>query len=608
MTLINHAGYQPTPQDMMLALKAIADIVEQVTETVPNIMVGSHKLYPPNDGKPLDAKGAQATYAALYEGKGTITVKDKNVPVFKQSNGPIVKDDLKLETKLAPSIPSPENDLAKKKYQELLEKHPDSVSLPPLTDEERLKDTASMQKFTDLMVFESAIKEGVPPEAFSRVMAQGSAYISSNLQNTVGDSPEVPEGIQYLANMETEYRTQSLASAIELEIPIIDAQAISTEDLPTQSPFAIYTPPQEVPDLSDRPLAIAYAEMDLVGRELNDLNERSQTPGYEYLMASGTTENPSQADKLKQQFESVKTSYEARLAKINPEPAPLEKTGKSLTHNEEPDNWDEILIARGEARDEVDLAEWEDSEDNPENYEPVPDYLPEKEPSLPTLQTISSDLTLDQRFAPGPHTTEQLQATIAQLTSKIESLQSEVESIRKTMDKFANKEPVVKVRNWAKDKLEKVVNKIQDRAKVDLVRTVNYGRDLAQKAMDEIGKTAGMFESSMLKVDDVGKDIKTMISDIHDNAPIVEVAGGYTFNNEGSKITVDHKDRGKVFEVGDKGASFKGKFNAEDYKMLSNLKNTVEVLAGPVAIAAEMAKDLVVGTVKEEGKKAAVKL
>jgi hypothetical protein len=605
MTIINHAQFQPSPRDMMIALRAFADLVKEISGQTPTILVGPHKLYPPNDGKPLNAKAAQSAYDALYEGKGTITVKDKNVPVFKQSNGRIAKDEYKLESKLAPSLPNPENELAKQKYQELLEAHPNSVTLASTSYGDRLKDPVAIQKMADRMVFESAVREGVSPIEFDRLMAQGSAYVNSRLENvdlySSGQFQQDIEPLQYLVETETEYRSVSVDNSIEAE----PAQGIPDDSL-------IYIASDQVPDLSDPVLERAYAAMDSAGVALNELHARALNPSYEYLMESGTPENPSQADKLKQQFEQAKASFEARLSKVRPKAesvieAPVVQSKERLTHNEEPDNWDEIQITRAEAQDEADLAEWESRENNPENYELIPDYLPAEAPSLPTLQTISAELTPDQRYAPGPHTTEQLQATIAQLTSKIETLQAEMESFRKTIDRMAQKEPVVKVRNWAKNKLDGVLTKLQDRAKVDFVKAVNYGKDLAQKAMNEIGKTAGMVEASMLKVDNVGADLKTMMRDIHGNDPIVK-SGDYTFNNDGGKITVEHKDRGQVFEVSDKAAAFKGKFNTEDYKMLSNLNKAVEVLAGPAAIAAEMAKDLVVSAVKEEGKKAAIKL
>jgi hypothetical protein len=606
MTIINHAQFQPSPRDMMIALRAFADLVKEISGQTPTILVGPHKLYPPNDGKPLNAKSAQAAYDALYEGKGTITVKDKNVPVFKQSNGRIAKDEYKLESKLAPSLPNPENELAKQKYQELLEAHPNSVTLASTSYGDRLKDPIAIQKMADRMVFESAVRANVIPEDLDQIIAQGSAYVNSNLENVGGEFPQAPEGIQYLADIGSEYRSVSVDNSIEVSLSEEPAQGIPDDSL-------LYIASDQVPDLSDPVLERAYAAMDSAGVALNELHARALNPSYEYLMESGTPENPSQADKLKQQFEQAKASFEARLSKVRPKTesvieAPVVQSKKRLTHNEEPDNWDEIQITRAEAQDEADLAEWESRENNPENYELIPDYLPAEAPSLPTLQTISAELTPDQRYAPGyPPTSEALEATIAQLTSKIETLQAEMESFRKTIDRMAQKEPVVKVRNWAKNKLDGVLTKLQDRAKVDFVKAVNYGKDLAQKAMNEIGKTAGMVEASMLKVDNVGADLKTMMRDIHGNDPIVK-SGDYTFNNDGGKITVEHKDRGQVFEVSDKAASFKGKFNTEDYKMLSNLNKAVEVLAGPAAIAAEMAKDLVVSAVKEEGKKAAIKL
>jgi hypothetical protein len=114
----------------------------------------------------------------------------------------------------------------------------------------------------------------------------------------------------------------------------------------------------------------------------------------------------------------------------------------------------------------------------------------------------------------------------------------------------------------------------------------------------------------MLNVEGISKDLKTMF-EFHDNPPAIEL-GEYTYTNNGV-ISVSHKDRGEVFVVdGDKAPKLGAKFTAADYQQLSGIKEAVAVVAGPAAIAAQVAKDLAVGAVKnavgEGAQKSAVKL
>jgi hypothetical protein len=209
-------------------------------------------------------------------------------------------------------------------------------------------------------------------------------------------------------------------------------------------------------------------------------------------------------------------------------------------------------------------------------------------------------------------TPEVVASTIADLTAKIEGLQGEVASMKKTMAKIANQEPIPFLKAWAKNKVDTVLTNIQDRAKVDMVKTVNFGKNLAQKAMDKIGEKAGLFEQSQLNVEGISKDLKTMF-EFHDNVPEIKL-GDYTYkNNDGGIITVSHKERGEVFSVdSDNVPKLGAKFNAADYQQLSKATEAVAVLAGPAAIAAQVAKDLAIGAVKnavgESAQKSAVKL
>jgi hypothetical protein len=432
-TLINHANYQPQPRDMLMALQKLADLIKQQTGKTPDIFVGASKLYPPKDGQPMDKKAAVAAHEALYGGKGTLTVKDNKVPVFKQVNGAINKDDLGLEAKLAPS----QVNKAREKYQKLLNEHPAFKNADPVIYEDRMRLPISEQKTADDFVKQMAIEENISPEEFTEILAQGSGYVNNNLDvKGQGDGPKISEGLAYLTETSSAYRSS------------------------------------------------------------------------------------------------------------------LETFG--------------------------------------------PDEISE-------VNTVFAD---DEAVLPP----EPVDKTIAQLTAKIEALQGEVASMKKTMTKIASQEPIPFLKAWAKNKIDTAITNIQDRAKVDMVKTVGFGRDLAQKAMDKISSTAGLFEQSQLNVGGIAKDLKTMF-EFHDNPPVIEL-GDYTYtNNDDGIITVNHKDRGDVFVVDeDRTPKIGAKFNAADYQQLSGVKEAVAVVAGPAAIAAQVVKDLAVGAVKDSAQKSAVKL
>jgi hypothetical protein len=472
-TLINHANYQPQPRDMLMALQKLADLVKQQTGKTPDIFVGASKLYPPKDGQPMDKKAAVAAHEALYGGKGTLIVKDNKVPVFKQVNGAINKDDLGLKQKMDPI----QVNAAREKYQALLDKHPSSESFPTINYDDRLALPIVEQKMADNMVREMAVEENLSLEEFTEVLAQGSGYVNTNLDNKVGDGPQISEGLQYLAQASTQYGQSILPKA---ESTLLAAKESDQKSLFNDSNSTI------IPVSPD-------------------------TPHWE------------------------------------PEPVPTISTSP------------------------LDFEQWKDDFQMPDVVESV-----------------------DQ--------------TIAQLTAKIEALQGEVASMKKTMTKIASQEPIPFLKAWAKNKIDTAITNIQDRAKVDMVKTVGFGRDLAQKAMDKISSTTGLFEQSQLNIGGIAKDLKTMF-EFHDNPPVIEL-GDYTYtNNDDGIITVNHKDRGDVFVVDeDRTPKIGAKFNAADYQQLSGVKEAVAVVAGPAAIAAQVVKDLAVGAVKDSAQKSAVKL
>jgi hypothetical protein len=471
-TLINHANYQPQPRDMLMAFQKVADLIKQQTGRTPDIFVGASKLYPPKDGKPMDKKAAVAAHEALYGGKGTIVAKDNKVPVFKQVNGAINKDDLGLEAKLAP-------------------------------------------------------------------------------------------------------QEQSL-------------QKSEVEDKPTPA----------IEELNDPTASIIYGEVETAASEMTDLLDLSQSDGMEDIKDSPL-------------FKAAEQKYEGAMSSLS---SRLETLGAKEQY--------QYLLNKHPAADKM-VAEMAAKEG----------VLPEKFTEIIANGSEHVQASLDVKLDnDGPKISEGLQyladtdsqyraslmepepadQTIAQLTAKIEALQGEVASMKKTMSKIASQEPIPFLKAWAKNKIDTVITSVQDRAKVDMVKTVGFGRDLAQKAMDKISSTAGLFEQSQLNVGGIAKDLKTMF-EFHDNPPVIEL-GDYTYtNNDDGIITVNHKDRGDVFVVDeDRTPKIGAKFNAADYQQLSGVKEAVAVVAGPAAIAAQVAKDLAVGAVKnavgDGAQKSAVKL
>lgn len=554
MALINDAQYQPTPRDMLVALKAIADTTEKLTGKTPNILVGTSKLYPPKTGQVMSKKAAVAAHEALYGGKGAVIIKDGSIPVFKQTNGSITKDELGLEKQINPT----QINEAREKYQDLLDSHPLSENFPKMNYEDRMALPIVEQKMADKMVAEMAVKEGITPEAFGEILAQGSAFVDDNLDVTIpNDGPSISEGLAYLAEAGTNYR-EALAAAIAPPVEEQKPKPPSLDDALEADP-----PVAEVAEdiVLDIPLPLDAVETEIA------------------------TPEPVAVD------ETIAAQTEDAIAE------PVEEIAEqtALVLDDETIQLSEVNL-KAEASELI-----------TEKVAPIQEAMPEMKAEPIDLDQISANLTPDGRFASGTTpASEPIEATIAQLTSKIEDLQAEIKSMKKTMDKIANKEPIPKIKSWAQKQANGIMNKMQDRAKVDIVKTVNFGKDLAQKAMDKIAQKAGEFEGSTLKVDGIAKDLKSMF-EIHDNAPTVTV-GDYTATNDDGKISVNHKDRGEVFAISDKGASFKGNFNADDYRMLSSVKQAVAVIAGPAAVAAEVAQDLAVGAIKEGAKTNAIKM
>jgi hypothetical protein len=621
--MINHADYKPTPRDMTIALKAIADLTKEVTGKTPNILVGASKLYPPKNGQIMSKKAAVAAHEALYGEKGTIVVKDVSTPVFKQTNGSIGKDDFQLQTKLAPIVESPENKLARDEYQNLLDKHPVSANIPRREYAERLTLPPADQKNADTLVTDMAASEKIPVEEFTNILAQGSGYVNTHLNNKVGNNTQPSEGLEYLAKSTTQYRERLLSN--EEALKSIEVPQIKQKTEINEADKIVFDPAMTGKEAI---LTGAYAEASL---ELEQAIERSTEPGSEYIVDEPWFE--ALVDRVESLEKELGLPSRAVAEVDASEPAndlypdgyPDESEAYVPHELSEEINADLTLpIEHADANGDEIVNAW-DEPMSPQSLQEAPadtvieqselDFQPQKIESEASeivsdpidLKEVSENLTSDQRFSPGntPASAEQM---IAQLTANLESLQSEMDSIRQTMDKIANKEPIPKIREWAKDRAQNVVAKMQDRAKVDTVKLVNFGKNFAQQTMDAVGKAANVYEEKMLKVDNVSTDLKTLVHDIHDGAPNKVRFGDYTVSNDKGAISVDHKDRGTVFTVDDKGAGFKGKFNSQDYNMLSNLKEVVAVIVNPAAAIAEVARDLAMDATKQEAKKASVKL
>jgi hypothetical protein len=269
------------------------------------------------------------------------------------------------------------------------------------------------------------------------------------------------------------------------------------------------------------------------------------------------------------------------------------------------DEIEQIPDQPSEAMSAIDSA-IETAKEMGELIDSIDPEIPETALELPDLKEVSQDLTPNQRFAPGttPDSTEQM---IAGLQSQMQALQAEMASVQRTMEKIAQKEPVPKVRAWAKNKLENVVKVCQDRAKVDTVKLADFAKSQAQKAMDYVGKTVDNYQDKMLSVTEVSDNLKTLVHDIHEGAPEVKF-GDYTVNNQNGIIDVTEKDRGVIFSVNGDSAGFKGQYNSKDYNALVKLKEVVAVISNPAAAIAEVAKELTLGAAKQEAQKSAVKL
>ena len=536
--MINHYSYTPTPQDMARALRQLADLVKESTGQTPNILVGSTKLYPPKNGSTMSQKSAVAAYDALYGEKGTVVIKDKSTPIFKQQHGEVIKDEFAVDANLnkaaqktqEPTIKPEERRLSmaeseaiktasvgKEKYQELLNAHPNTKGFEPIDFKARTQITEGEKLTADKMVEDIAIENWVPVEEYSNAVLNGSTYVDQLGKDT-------PEAAQYVNEATAAFQDRYFKEVVGLAPAALQPEEPKPEVIPdAPAPEPVEAEPGPEPEIVERESAIQVAKPSSI--------EIAPVVPLE-------TEIPTEIQ-----------------PETQPEPEPVEEV-------------------------------------------------------LPSLEELSANLTDDGRFEPTAQPPLTLDRQIAQLTAKIESIQAELQSVKQTMGKVAQQEPVVSIRKWAQSKLDTVVNRVQNRAKVDMVKTVGFAKELAQKAMDEIGKTAGQFEKAMLNPDQIVSDLKAVF-EIHPDIPKVE-SGDYSIHKQGENISVSHKDRGEVFKAGENIGSFVGDYNGKDYGFLAKLGETVAVLTGPAAVAVEVAKELAVGavqsTVKQEAQKSAVRL
>jgi hypothetical protein len=110
-----------------------------------------------------------------------------------------------------------ENAAARDTYLDLLKQHPGFKGGNVTTREELLSQPVSTQQLCDRLVSEMAAIKGIDPEEHNRILAQGSAYIQSNLDDKKafesnpalglnGNSAKMSEGLDYLSRRATEYR------------------------------------------------------------------------------------------------------------------------------------------------------------------------------------------------------------------------------------------------------------------------------------------------------------------------------------------------------------------------------------------------------------------
>jgi hypothetical protein len=120
------------------------------------------------------------------------------------------------ETSLGAEV-NRENDVAKNRYMDLLSQHPRMAGQEIPAPDELLAKAPAEQRQADKLVSEMAAIKGIDPDEHSWILAQGSAYIQSNLDNKKvfegnpalgldGNSAKMSEGLDYLSKQSSEFR------------------------------------------------------------------------------------------------------------------------------------------------------------------------------------------------------------------------------------------------------------------------------------------------------------------------------------------------------------------------------------------------------------------
>ena len=142
------------------------------------------------------------------------------------------------------TAPISENEQAKIRYLELLSQHPRMAGQEIPSADQLLAKGPAEQRQADKFVSEMAASQDIDPYEHTRILAQGSPYVNSNLDNkkafdgnpTLGldaNPTKMSEGLNYLSDKSTAYRTASLEKAYPLE-QINSVAQPSYENIPNE--------------------------------------------------------------------------------------------------------------------------------------------------------------------------------------------------------------------------------------------------------------------------------------------------------------------------------------------------------------------------------------
>jgi hypothetical protein len=550
--LVNHASYQPTPRDMLTALDAISQQIKKVTGKTPDVYVGGRKVYPPNAKKTMSEEAAKAAYSALSGEKGTITAKEGKEVLFKQTDGVVKVDNHQVEASIAPTSTKEVSAQTVQTTSETIE-----PKVFPGLDGDLVKEAVQTgpEKLPENFGISSA--EGLTPEKVeaigdrSLILSYGSADALredlNDIYRRISDGMEYLKDEPFVKEMEGNY-----------------AQAVQS-----------------------------------IEKRLGELTEQGQ---YQPPLTLSSTEQATNSETIIQNGSPVN---ELGVQPVPSEPAIVDQVQDpiqrqiSINQQYQPD--DQEIPNQG-----VDLS------DNDMGH--IVDESPVTDISDDLKAQAARDLSAEEmKFEPGPALGLQdalvaAQAEVEKLKATLESMNGQLEAMKSTLDALSSKESVPKLKEWSIKTAKAAVEKLQNRAKIDIVKVSKAAHQIGQKVLDAIGDAIGKKEAQLLKFDQINEAIATTIKEFAGGKDTL-TEGDYSFNQKDDIYSVSHSERGLVYSSSD-GGKFLG--TTKDYNMLSKVKDAVSALTGPVAVVAQaVAKEAakaVTQEVKSEGQRQGIKL